>query len=220
MSATPKMTVDNPSLGTLERLPAELRNTIYELAIETEYELEADFHRPCRQRQSLHLVSKQIHQETIGFLAVVRYQPCRHVNFAVTIPEAPETPSHERILQRIAGQLSPVHNIVQAQTIRFITGHLDGDAPLAVTCHLRLPTDSYCQVYGAREQRATYVTQELNSALGTLQHRVAMTIGSLTLRELEDLAVWVSVLVQEMPLREREEFWEFWGEGRWSSRWY
>ncbi|KAF2166720.1 hypothetical protein M409DRAFT_54513 [Zasmidium cellare ATCC 36951] len=111
MPTTPPPPVANPSLGTLERLPAELRNHIYQLAIDTEYELEAAYNKPCRQRQSLHLVSKQIHAETKGFLVDAKARPCPHVNFAVTITELPETPSALRMLEGIAQQTHPAHDI-------------------------------------------------------------------------------------------------------------
>lgn len=187
MSPAKQLSVANPSLGTLERLPGESRNASYQLAIETEHEVEADFHGPCRQRQSLHMVSKQIHHETKDYLQAMKSRPCQHTNFSITVfPFANPHP------------MPTAHTIdPKGLTVRFVTGHLAGDAPLAVTCHLRLPK-STCEIFGASEESTEVVYKEVTFLMGvtTMKIRTMGNRGFCPLdvvnleKRLSDVAIW------------------------------
>lgn len=181
MSATNSPSTFNPSLGVLGRLPGELRNVIYDLAINTEHELEVDYHKPCRQRQSLHLVSRQVHAETKSLMAAfqARSSPCEHVNFSVRVPKYQDLLSFfwshqlgQRISTRDVRQQSKPHNIANAKSIRFVTGHLGGQAPTAVTCYLRFPLPSTCQVFGAPARKDLVIQRAVNFLLGILQKEI------------------------------------------------
>lgn len=169
MASTSPLSITNRSLGTLERLPAELRNTIYELAINTEHELEyeADFDGPCRQRQSLHLVSKQVYAETKGFLEASKNRPCRHVKFVLIVPE--DEDERDNMVWNTAHTID--HETI---TIRFVTGHLAGYAPLAVECCLRVPAnpahlESRCDVFGASQKLANYVDEATTDSMDAME---------------------------------------------------
>lgn len=176
MSPVKQLAVTNSSLSTLARLPGELRNAVYQLAIETEYELEAVFYGPCRLRQSLHLISKQVHKETKGFSQAVKDRPCQHTKFLVTVPQLGEPiPS------------GTAHNIPpQVMTIRFITGHLV-DAPVSVTCYLRLPK-SGLDISGGSEEIVERVDHEMTFLTGITTMRVRSVGGGFKAKDVELLA--------------------------------
>ena len=75
-------------LGTLERLPRELRDHIYQLAIDPCDE-DVNLHSYCKPHIVLATLSKAIQKESLQFIEDAKKAPCSHTRFSIGLP-----PSH------------------------------------------------------------------------------------------------------------------------------
>lgn len=143
----------NPSVGQLERLPAEIRLKIYSFAISSSGE-EVDITKPCHLHSGLAFVSKQIHHESIAIIRNIHESECAHTRFTCTIPSALAADDIVYSLRAHTEHSSKRHNWRPTSgTIRLLTGHLGNDMPLAIVFNVSSPTDWGVEVYGASKKR-------------------------------------------------------------------
>ena len=157
------------SLGVLDLLPQERRDIIYDLVIPPATKDEVDLHSPRKTSSSaLNMVSQQVRRECAARL-------CEHAYYFHTLPPL-DVPKERILLEDMPGSLrvGNQHNLRKVKTIRFLTGHLNADVPLAVVVQLRLRTESTAKVYGASEEEDEYVQPQLNEALLELEDTTAL----------------------------------------------
>lgn len=143
----------NPSLGLLGRLPAELRNTIYDLVINTNIDYEVSFHQPCQSYQSLLLLSKQIHFETVGLYRAAREISvrCRHVKLKFILLPPRNSPDVDwSTIPNLPYVLPSPQHIVgkHVESLKLIIQYLGKDAPKWVVCHLKHPQGFHLEIRG------------------------------------------------------------------------
>ncbi|KAF2166721.1 hypothetical protein M409DRAFT_22777 [Zasmidium cellare ATCC 36951] len=84
----------------------------------------------------------------------------------------PRRKNHLKLLDSIAARVpGRPHRIAQAATLRFLTGHLGKDVPLAVVCHLKLPNGSTFSIHGASAAWHEQVSDEVKRVLRGLELR-------------------------------------------------
>lgn len=151
------MSTHNPSLGPLARLPGEIRNRIYELAIDRSDE-EVEIKKPCYPHAALCRASKQIGRECVGIIQSVKRSPCQHRRFLFkTLPTYNVLANEDSITdENGASGLIPRSHEVQSTRVTYsvLTSHVGKDVPLAVIITVKLPDESTAMFYGASEKRA------------------------------------------------------------------
>lgn len=151
------MSTPKSSLGQLDRLPGEVRNRIYKLAVDSSKE-EVHVTDPCRPHIALAFVSKQVHHESIGFIRDEYKEPCKHRRVVFKIPQKWILLTGEDSIayhnRSSAPHLKP-HNLSPNPVMyRFLTAHLGKDVPSAVLVRFKLPTGSRVAYFGESAKRS------------------------------------------------------------------
>ncbi|KAF2485745.1 hypothetical protein BDY17DRAFT_294165 [Neohortaea acidophila] len=125
----------NPSLGELGRVPPELRNRIYRLAIDTTNDRLDIFSLCTGPRRQLALVSKQIHNETINLIKTFKHKPCAHWNFTIRKTTRPRQLWGSLVFPSTifyeADRIN--HDLLKpGASFRFFTAHICEGAPFPV----------------------------------------------------------------------------------------
>lgn len=163
----------NPFLGHLDRLPPQLRNRIYALAVDSS-DVEVDVVTPCRPYLALAAVSKQVRTESIGYIHDAYKQDCHHRCFTFKVPLLWSGDHTITEFSRASRRQFKRHNLTpNPVTYRFLTGHLGKDVPLAVMMKLKLPYGSVIRLYGASEKRTASNERPLNEDLRDLEYKLS-----------------------------------------------
>ncbi|KAK6398838.1 hypothetical protein LTR65_000393 [Meristemomyces frigidus] len=156
-------TQTSPS-SSLLRLPVELRDEIYELAVIAEsQDREVDVFSRCKPRSVLNLVSKQLDAEVKQVVARKKL-PCRHTLFSFTL---------EKVFGGRGGmRRQKHHDMNDASQLRIVAINSGNNNPLAVIVTFpAAPETPLLNVYGASQERQAELEARFVDDMGSLRTR-------------------------------------------------
>ncbi|KAK5128919.1 hypothetical protein LTR85_000252 [Meristemomyces frigidus] len=187
------------ALGAFAQLPRELRDLIYVLATDPTY-IEADIHSVCETPDPLHDVSQALRNESSDAIGKQKGQPCKHTKFSFTLP--PLSVPNESITRHGKFDMKAVgyhHKVSNTKALRFLTGHMGKDVPLAIVFTFQLPERATYAIYGASAWTEKALYEVVNTFVDiNIQNAQNFAFGPRTwlrAKDIEDLAVAVRMAV-------------------------
>jgi len=189
----------DPSLGDLSRLPRELRDTVYIFALEPAT-VDVESHSCCQVHNLLHSVSRKLRIKSSCVVKRLQSQPCKHTKLSFLLP--PLSVPNESITTHGAYNLTNTsysHNVCNTKRLRFLTGHLGNDVPLAIAFNFDLPERVTYAIFGASAwtEKALYehLDKFVNVNVYNAQHFAFGPRSWVRAKGIEDLGLAVRMAV-------------------------